>query len=164
LRKDADSKICDQDVQERSPSSMSGLDYLNAIRRKGINELPFLNTVDQIVEIEHGRVVFTIEPPKTIENSQQELNPSTVCGALVSAVCWAVQSALRAGVTYTLTSLNVSFFRSITSVSQLKCEGRWVDEGRGFVLAQGKIVDEQGVIYTRADATCVLHESGSIKI
>ena len=111
----------------------------------------------QLVEVEHGRVVFALVP------AGFHFNPiGTVHGGVLATLCdsaagASVHSTLAAGEAYTSLEIKVSFLRAVTvATGPVRCEGTVLTRGGRVATAQAHLRDAAGALYAHATSTCLI--------
>ena len=138
--------------------TMSGLDYLLAIRRGDLPKPPIMHALDiEGAEFEEGRAAFSVVP------QEFHYNPiGVVHGGLAATICdsalgCAVHSTLPAGAGYTTLELKVSFVRAITAATgRVTAEARIIHVGGRVATAEARVTDATGKLYAHATATCMV--------
>ncbi len=138
--------------------SMSGLEYLRAIATRELPTPPVALLLGMdVVSVDPGRAVFTLEPGEHLYNPIGSVHGGMLATVLDSALGCAVQSMLPAGVGYTTVDLNVTYLRAATrDTGRLTCEGEVIHSGRKIATSRGQIVDEKGRRYATATTTCLI--------
>lgn len=143
-------------------SRLSGLDQLRAIfdperpeRAPGIGRTMGF----QMIEIEHGRVVFGGHPDESVYNPIGTVHGGYAATLLDSAVGCAVHSVLKAGQAYTTLELKVAYHRPLTKdTGPVRAEGTVIQAGRRAAFAKGELKDLQGRVYATATSTLLVFE------
>lgn len=146
---------------EATAESVGRLDGLELLRRITAGELPappILATLAiKAVEVELGRIVFTMEPAEWHYNPLLTVHGGALSTILDTAAACAVHTRLRAGTGYTSVDLTVKFLRPATVRSgTLRCEGTVLAMGRRTALAQAQLTDTAGRLVAHATSTCLL--------
>jgi uncharacterized protein (TIGR00369 family) len=144
-------------------ATMSGLEMLQAIAGGTAPYPPINDTLDFfLLEVEKGRAVFQGQP------GRQHYNPiGTVHGGfhatlLDSAMACAVHSLLEPGQAYTTLEFKINLVRPLTDrTGPVRAEGKVVSSGRRVATSEGRLVDEQGRLYSHGTTTCMIvaHEA-----
>ncbi len=139
---------------------MSGLDYLNAMRDGTVGRAPFALLLGLgMSEVEHGRVVMTLEPGEHLLNPLGSVHGGLLATLLDSVMGCAVHSTLPAGRGYTTLEIKVNYIRAVlASTGVLRGEGRVVHAGRQAAVAEGTIKDASGRLYATASTTCLVFD------
>ena len=142
----------------RAAQALGGLAYLQGMVR---GEYPFppmarLLGIDGM-EVEHGRVVMTIEPGECHYNPMGVAHGGLAATLFDSVMGCAVQTTLPAGTGYTTLELKVNFTRAMTSATgRVRCIGTVIHAGSRVATAEGRLLDEAGKLYGHATTTCLI--------
>jgi uncharacterized protein (TIGR00369 family) len=138
--------------------SMSGIEYLRAIRDGRIPAPPFALTLDmRLVAVEEGHALFECEPAEYHYNPIGVVHGGLAATLLDSAMGCAVQSLLPAGTGYTTLEIKVNFVRALTSTTgTVRAEGWIVNQGRRVAVAEARITDAAGKLYAHGTTTCLI--------
>jgi uncharacterized protein (TIGR00369 family) len=150
----------DPKISARDAGSISGLDYLRAIKNGQIASPPAAKLVGyRIADVESGRAVFTLTP------AEYHYNPfSTVHGGIASTVLdttttAAVLSTLPVGEGCSTLEIKVNFIRPITrKTGEMHCEAKIIHVGKRIATAAGKLMDKNGKLYAHAVSTCLVFQ------
>jgi uncharacterized protein (TIGR00369 family) len=142
----------------RAATSMSGLDYMLAIKNGDVPPPPIALLLDMsIVEVEPGRSVFEMVPADYQFNPIGSVHGGIVATLLDSAMGCAVHAMLPAGSAYTTLELKVNFLRRVTTeTGRIRCEGSVIHLGRTVATAEARIVDRDGRLIAHATTTCLV--------
>ncbi len=137
---------------------LSGRDYLEKILRGELPPAPMAQTLGfQVSEIGDGRIVFRCSPGEYLYNPLGSVHGGLVATLIDSATGCAVHSQLPAGIGYTTVNLAVDFIKAITDrAGTLLCEGRVVRGGARIAIADADVRGEDGTLYARGSATCLI--------
>ena len=109
------------------------------------------------MEVEHGRVVMTIEPGECHYNPMGVAHGGLAATLFDSVMGCAVQTTLPAGTGYTTLELKVNFTRAMTSATgRVRCIGTVIHAGSRVATAEGRLLDEAGKLYGHATTTCLI--------
>ena len=138
--------------------SMSGLDFLCAMRRGEVPPPPFAELMGmRLHEIAEGHVSFAGEPREYHYNPIGVVHGGFAATMLDSAMGCAIQSVLPAGVGYTTLEIKVNMVRALTvSTGTVTADGRVVHAGRRTAIAEGRLTDAAGALYALATTTCLI--------
>jgi uncharacterized protein (TIGR00369 family) len=139
-------------------TSMTGLESLRALALSG-DRPPHIGDLFgmEVVSIEHGSVVFAIEPQPRFANFNGTLHGGAYATLLDSAMGSAVHSALAAGLRCTAIELKVNFIRSVgIDGGRLLATGKVIHLGRRIATAEGSISDENGKLVAHGSSTCLI--------
>ncbi|WP_337187160.1 PaaI family thioesterase [Phenylobacterium sp.] len=150
------------ETQVADPRRMSGIEQLRYAfdperpeRGPGIGRT--LNFT--VIEIEEGRVVFGGHPDESVYNPIGTVHGGYAATLLDSAVGCAVHSTLKPGQGYTTLELKVAYHKALTKeTGPVRAEGRVIQAGRRAAFAEGRLVDEKGVLYATATSTLLVFE------
>jgi uncharacterized protein (TIGR00369 family) len=138
---------------------MSGLEYMRAIADGTLPQPPIARALGfSLVEVEHGRAVFAIEPAEWMYNPIGSVHGGIAATLLDSCMGCAVHTTLEAGVGYTTTDLQVRYLRGMsTATGRVLGEGRVVHAGKRTATAEGRIYSEDGeVLVAHGSTGCVI--------
>lgn len=151
----------DPKISARDAGSISGIDYLLAIKNGQIESPPVAKLVGyRIAEVESGRAVFTLTP------AEYHYNPfATVHGGIASTILdttmtAAVLSTLPVGLGCSTLEIKVNFIRPITrKTGEMRCEAKIIHVGKRIATAAGKLMDGNKKLYAHAVGTCLVFQS-----
>jgi uncharacterized protein (TIGR00369 family) len=138
--------------------SMTGLEYLAAVTRGEMPDAPITRTLAfRLAEFSFGRAVFQGTPERFLYNPIGSVHGGWAATLLDSAMGCAIHSTLPAGRSYTTVDLSITFTRPITEhIKLVRCEGNVLHSGGSIATAQGKILDEAGILYATGTTTCLI--------
>ncbi len=112
----------------------------------------------QIVEAEHGRAVFALEPAEWMYNPIGMVHGGVAATLLDSCMGCAVHTTLAAGVGYTTTDVQVRYIRAMSSASgRVLAEGRVVHAGRRTATAEGRLfLESDGKLIAHGSTGCTI--------
>ncbi len=141
--------------------AMSGLDYMRAMQRGEFPPPPIAVLLGMsVVEIEEGRVVFTVQPAEYHYNPIGVVHGGLAATLLDSAMACAVHSTLPAGTGYTTLEIKVNFVRALTSeTGEVRAEASVLHRGGRVATAEGRLVGPDGTLYAHATTTCIILRS-----
>lgn len=141
-----------------SMKSMSGLDFLTAIREGRLPGPPIAKLMGlRLTEVAHGRAVFEGIPTPDHYNPIGSVHGGYAATLLDSCMGCAVHSALPRGTGYTTLEFKVSLVRAITSETGcVRAEGSILTVGRRVGTAEGRLVDAAGKLLAHATTTCLI--------
>lgn len=133
---------------------IAGLEYMQAIADGTLPPPPIAQAFGfEIVEAEHGRAVFAVEPAEWMYNPIGMVHGGIAATLLDSCMGCAVHTTLEAGVGYTTTDLQVRYVRAMSDATgRVLAEGRVVHGGRRTATAEGRLFSE-------SDETLLAHAS-----
>ena len=150
----------DPQATARAGRNLSGLDALQASMAGTIPRAPFALLIGLgMTEVEHGRVMMTLEPGEHMLNPLGTVHGGMLATALDSAMGCAVHSTLPVGRGYTTLELKVNYIRAVrTTTGLMMIEGRVLHSGRQSAVAEGTIKDSSGRLYASASTTCLVFD------
>jgi uncharacterized protein (TIGR00369 family) len=139
-------------------SSISGLDYLRAIRDGQINPPPVAKLIGyQIKEVEYGFVVFELSPGEHHYNPFATVHGGILSTLLDTTMTAAVLSMLSQGMTCSTIEVKVNFVKPVTVESEMvRCEARPIHVGRNIATVEGRLKGVKVVVYAHGVSTCLL--------
>jgi len=141
--------------------AMSGLELLQGIAAGTLPYAHISDTLDfHLLEVEKGRAVFQGQPSLRHYNPAGTVHGGFHATLLDSAMSCAVHSLLAAGQAYTTLEFKVQLVRPITEkTGPVRAEGRLVASGRRTATAEGRVLDEQGRLYSHGTTTCLIMDA-----
>lgn len=145
-----------QNSKRDTAASISGLDYLVAIKENRINPPPVANLVGyKICEVENGYVAFELNPAEYHYNPFATVHGGILSTLLDTAMTSSVLSTLPKGASCTTIEIKVNFIKPVTAdTGILKCEARPLHVGKKIATAEGKLKDKNGVLHAHGISTC----------
>ncbi|MGG7564693.1 PaaI family thioesterase [Rhodovulum sp. DZ06] len=140
-------------------SQMSGLEFMEAIRRGDFPGAPIAQTLGfDIHEVSDGRVVFRGTPSFKVYNPIGTVHGGWFGTILDSCMACAIQTTLPKGKAYTTLEYKVSIIRPLFERSgPVLAIGDVTHSGRRTGLATGQIVGEtDGKLYATGSTTCIV--------
>ena len=112
----------------------------------------------ELVEIERGRAVFSMEPAEWMYNPIGSVHGGIAATILDSCMGCAVHTTLEAGVGYTTADLQVRYIRAMSDATgRVLAEGRVVHAGRRTATAEGRLfVESDETLIAHASTGCVI--------
>lgn len=144
--------------QAEKALTMSGIDYLRAIRDGEIPGAPIASHINlEMVSVEPGVVEMAATPDESHYNPIGSVHGGFFATLLDSVCGCAVQTTLPAGTAYTSLDLNVSFLRSITTeTGRVVATGRVTKPGSRAAFVEADIKDATGRLLATATSTCLV--------
>lgn len=141
----------------------TGLDFLKSMLERCEPSPPFSETTDiWMVSAEAGRVVFEAMPSTRFYNPMGVIHGGWIATLLDSCMGCAVQSTLKAGLTYTTIEMKTVFVRAAhAKIGLLRCEGMLLHSGRRVASSEGKVFDGEGRLIAYGSETCLITDLGS---
>jgi len=140
-------------------AGLSGLAYMSAIVDGTLPPPPIARLLGfTIVEVEHGRSLFAMEPAEWMYNPIGSVHGGIAATILDSCMGCAVHTTLAHGVAYTTTDLQVRYVRAMSDASgRVLAEGRVVHIGRRIATAEGRLLSQdRETLFAHATAGCVI--------
>jgi uncharacterized protein (TIGR00369 family) len=139
---------------------LAGLDFLRSMIAGEVPGPPIANLLGMaLVEVEHGRAVFTVTPDESMFNPIGAVHGGVVCTLLDSALGCALHTTLPAGKGYTSVEIKVSYLKAVRpSSGLLTATGRVVRVGSRVGFTEGEVTDASGAIVATASSTLLLFD------
>ena len=143
-------------------ASLSGLDYLRAIKDGRISPAPVAMLVGyRISDVVRGRAVVELEPEEYLYNPFATVHGGIVTTLLDTAMASAVLSMLAKGMSCSTIEIKSNFVRPITAgTGTLRCEARPVHLGKPMATAEGRLKDKRGELYAHGISTLSIAKAG----
>ena len=137
-------------------TSISGLDYLKAIKEDRISPLPAANLVGyKIYNVDNGYAAFELNPAEYHYYPFATVHGGILSTLLDTAMTASVLSTLSKGISCTTIEIKINFIKPVTAdTGILKCEARPIHIGKKLATVEGKIKDSNGVLYAHGVSTC----------
>jgi uncharacterized protein (TIGR00369 family) len=148
-------------VSREVAQSMSGLDFLRGWL-DGRHPAPPIGAVFdfRLVEVEHGRVVFSGTPDARYFNPLGTVHGGYAATLLDSCMGCAVHSVLAPGQGYTTLEIKVNYVRAMTpQTGPVFAEGRVLHAGRQAATSEGFLRDADGKLIAHGTTTCIVFTS-----
>ncbi|MNK01819.1 hypothetical protein D3C87_196270 [compost metagenome] len=138
--------------------TLSGFDYLSAIKKGEAPASPLLHTLDfSLGDLEEGKVSFYFEPQEFHYNPNGSVHGGVITAILDSAMGCTLHSLLPKGTVYTTLELKVNFLKMVrTQSSVLTATGKVIHLGNSTALVEAELTDAEGKKYAHAVSTCML--------
>jgi uncharacterized protein (TIGR00369 family) len=138
--------------------ALSGLDYFKKVLAGEIPPPPMLQLLGmRLVEVEHGRVVFTATAEERFYNGTGVAHGGFAATLLDSALGCAINTTTPPGRRFTTLELKVNLTRPLTvAAGEVRCEGIAVHVGHRTATAEARIVDRHGKLYAHGSTTCIV--------
>jgi uncharacterized protein (TIGR00369 family) len=140
-------------------SGRSGLERMRAIVDRTLPPPPIARLLDfAVVEVEHGRAVFAMEPAEWMYNPIGSVHGGVAATLLDSCMGCAVHTTLPPGVAYTTTDLQVRYIRAMSvATGRVLAEGRVVHKGRRTATVEGRLfVESDETLLAHGSSGCVI--------
>ena len=143
----------------QAAGALSGLEAIRKIAAGELPPPPIAKLLDfEITHVEHGRVIFALEPAEWMYNPLGSVHGGVASTLLDSALGCSVHTVLDAGVRYTTSDLHVRFVRAMRAdTGRVLADCHVVHVGRRLATAEGKL-------YAEADETLFAHGTTSCLI
>jgi len=137
-----------------------GLDFLDSMIAGQVAPPPIAKLLGMdLVDVEHGRAVFTLTPDESMFNPIGTVHGGIVCTLLDSALGCALHTTLPAGKGYTSVEIKVSYLKAVRPDSGLlTATGRVVRAGGRVGFTEGEVADGSGAIVATATSTLLLFD------
>jgi uncharacterized protein (TIGR00369 family) len=147
----------------KAARGLGGIDILRAIQGGDIPPPPVARLLGlEFEQISEGLVTFAFDPAEYHYNPLGTVHGGILTTLLDSAMGCAVQSRLRAGLSYTTLELKVNFLRPVrVTTGRVRGEGKVVHLGGRVATAEAHLVDGNGALYAHATSTCLLSSPAS---
>ena len=150
----------DPSISTRDAHSISGLDYLRAIKKGEIAPPPIARLLGyNISEIDTGLAVFELEPAEYHYNPFGTVHGGIASTLLDTTMTAAVLSTLPRGAQCSTIEIKVNFILPIVSKTGIvRCKAKTIHVGNRIATAEGKLVDKQEKLYAHAVSTCMIFQ------
>lgn len=145
-----------QKNKRNAVSSISGLDYLKAIKEDRISPPPVANLVGyKICEVDIGYAAFELNPAEYHYNPFATVHGGILSTLLDTTMTASVLSTLPKGFSCTTIEIKVNFIKPVTAETGiLKCEASPIHVGKKLATAEGKMKDKNGLLHAHGVSTC----------
>ncbi len=139
---------------------LSGIEYFRKMLAGEVPRPAMLDLFDiRLVEVEHGRVVFTAMAEERFYNGTGVAHGGFAATLLDTALGCAINSAMPAGRRFTTLELKINLTRPLTvEAGLLRCEASVVHVGGRTATSEGRIIDRSGKLYAHGTTTCLVVE------
>jgi uncharacterized protein (TIGR00369 family) len=139
---------------------MAGIDYLRAMIDGALPQPPIAGLLQfDLVEVEHGRAVFTCVPDESAYNPIGAIHGGLICTLLDSVTGCAVHTTLPQGKGYTSVEIKVNYLKAVRlSSGLLTATGTVVKAGSRVGFAEGVVTDESGAVVATATSTLLIFD------
>lgn len=137
-------------------ASISGLDYLKAIKDEKISPPPVANLVGyKIFEVDDGYAAFELTPAEYHYNPFATVHGGVLSTLLDTTMTAAVLSTLPKGFSCTTIEIKVNFVKPVSvATGILRCEARPIHIGKKLATVEGKLKDRDGTLHAHGVSTC----------
>ena len=140
--------------------TMAGLDYMRAVADGVLPQPPIAGLMQfELVEVEHGRAVFTCVPDESAYNPIGAIHGGLICTLLDSVTGCAVHTTLPQGKGYTSIEIKVNYLKAVRLNSGLlTATGTVVKSGSRVGFAEGVVTDASGAVVATATSTLLIFD------
>jgi len=137
-------------------ASISGLDYLRAIKEGRISPAPAAALLGyRVREVDTGLAVFELDPAEYHYNPFATVHGGILSTLLDTAMTASVITTLPHGKTCSTVEIKVNFIRPVTTqTGVLRCEARPVHVGRRLATVEGYLKIKAGKLIAHGISTC----------
>ena len=149
----------DPQALARAGQKLAGLEYIRAIAEGELPAPPIAQLLGfEIVEVEHGRVLFALRPAEWMYNPLGSVHGGVAATILDSCMGCAVHTTLPAQVGYTTTDLQVRYIRGMSiDTGRVLAEGRVLHVGKRTATADGRVFTESdGLLIAHGTTGCAI--------
>ena len=149
-----------QENKRGAAISISGLDYLKAIKEDRISPPPVANLIGyKIFEVDNGYAAFELNPAEYHYNPFATVHGGILSTLLDTAMTASVLSTLPKSFSCTTIEFKVNFIKPVAAETGiLKCEARPIHVGKKMATVEGKINDKNGVLHAHGVSTCSIYK------
>lgn len=139
--------------------AMSGLEFLRKLATGEIAGSPMVAAMGfQLAEVDEGRVVMTARLDERFNNGIGIIHGGYAATLLDSAMGSAVASMMPAGRVMATLEMKVNYVRPLRwETGTVHCEASVIHVGGRVATAEGRITDNDGVLYAHGTTTCMLY-------
>lgn len=139
-------------------STMTGLEHLRAVAAGQVAPSEMVAGMGfRLAEIAEGRVVMTAVPDERFNNGIGVMHGGYAATLLDSAMGSAINSMMPAGRIMMTLEMKVNYVRPLRpGMGMVRCEATVLHVGRRVATAEGRIIDDDGVLYAHATTTCMV--------
>ena len=137
-------------------AAISGLNYLQAIKDGKISPPPVASLVGyKIIEVDDGYAAFELAPAEYHYNPFATVHGGILSTLLDTTMTASVLSTLEKGFSCTTIEIKVNFVKPVSvDTGMLRCEARPIHTGTNLATVEGRLKDEDGVLYAHGVGTC----------
>ena len=153
----------DPEINKRDAvSSLSGLDYLKAIKDGKISQPPVAKLIGyRIREVDHGYAVFELQPEEYHYNPFATVHGGILSTLLDTTMTAAVLTTLPQNITCSTVEIKVNFIKPLSAESKpVRCEARTIHIGRRLATVEGRIKGGNDELYAHGVSTCLIFQVG----
>jgi len=148
----------DPKISTRNPASVSGLDYLKAVKDEAVSSPPIARLVGyQITDVETGSAAFEIIPGEHLYNPFSTVHGGILSTLLDTTMTSSVMSTLSKGLVCATVEIKVNFIKPVTEKTGLiRCEARPIHVGKRLATVEGRVADKEGSVLAHGVSTCAI--------
>src|SRR5215208_1336911 len=141
--------------------TMAGIDYLRTMIDGDLPQPPIAGLLQfDLVEVEHGRAVFTCVPDESAYNPIGAIHGGLICTLLDSVTGCAVHTTLPQGKGYTSVEIKVNYLKAVrVNSGLLTATGTVVKAGSRVGFAEGVVTDGSGAVVATATSTLLIFDA-----
>jgi uncharacterized protein (TIGR00369 family) len=145
-----------QNNKRGAVASISGLDYLKAIKENRISPPPVAHLVGyKICEVDNGYAAFELNPEEYHYNPFATVHGGILSTLLDTAMTSSVLSTLPKGFSCTTIEIKVNFIKPVTvDTGILRCVASPLHVGKKIATVEGKLKDINGLLHAHGVSTC----------
>ena len=144
---------------QRAGAGLGGLELMQRFASGELPPPPIIAMLEgEIVEAEHGRVVFALTPAEWMFNPIGSVHGGIAATILDSCMGCAVHTVLPAGAGYATADLHIRYLRAMTlDTGRVLAEGTVVHAGRRQATAESRLTaQESGKLIATGTTACAL--------
>jgi uncharacterized protein (TIGR00369 family) len=145
-------------IGAKAATTMTGLEYLQAMERGDLPVPPISETLDiKAHKVAEGFVCFKLTPAEYHYNPIGTVHGGVISTLVDSAMGCAIHTLLPKGAMYTTLELKVNFLKPLKSnTGEVMCEGKTIHVGGRVATAEARVIDSEGNLYAHATTTCLI--------
>ena len=145
-------------------ASISGLDYLKAIKDRKISPPPIAMLIGyKISEVDNGYAVFELNPAEYHYNPFATVHGGILSTLLDTTMTASVLSTLQKGISCTTVEIKVNFIKPVTAKTEvLRCEAKPIHIGKRLATVEGRLKDKNGELHAHGTSTCSIFKLATI--
>lgn len=145
-------------LQEWSEGLVTGLDYLKELKDGRINPPPVGILVGyNICEVRFGYAAYELTPGEYHYNPFGTVHGGIISTLLDTTMTSAIITTLDKGKRCSTSDVKVNFIKPVTiETGPLRCEAEPIHVGNSLAIAEGRVMDKDGQLYTHGVSTCLI--------